>query len=88
MTKTFCDHCGTHIDYDDGAPWALVQLDRRRFDLCETCVTVYTKMLVYMVPPADGSHQTIATLADGVQAVGDEDVAKLLEFVRHEGATL
>lgn len=83
MTRNFCDHCDAHIP--DDAPWTLVQLNRRKFDLCDDCLPEYTQLLVYMVPPPNGEHRSLALLAEGVQEVSDVDLKTLLDFVKFEG---
>lgn len=84
MTRNFCDHCDAHIP--DDAPWTLVQLNRRKFDLCEPCLAEYTKLLIYMGTPADGDHRTLALLGTGVQEVTDQDLKLLVDFFHFEGA--
>ena len=84
MTRNFCDHCDAHIP--DDAPWTLVQLNRRKFDLCDKCLVEYAELLVYMTPPQNGEHRALALLADAVQEVSDQDLKPLLDFVHHEGA--
>ena len=84
MTKNCCDHCDAVIP--DDAPWTLVQLNRRKFDLCDNCLPEYAALLVYMGVPPDGEHRSLALLAEGVQEVSDQDIKLLLDFVNFEGA--